>query len=330
MKRTAPFIATWLIASMLILGGVSGLQAEEVFVTIGGGDFTGVYFPTGVAIAKMFNHARLTHGIRATVEATTGSPFNLNAIMAGYMDFGLAQADDQHHAFKGLAEWREKGPQKELRSVFSIYHESLTLVAAMDAGITSIQDLKGKRVSLGDPRPTVDRIVMDALAAAGLDPERDIIQHNVIPSEAPFLLRDNRIDAYFFPVGHPSETIRIALASPRKTRIIPIAGPAVDRLVADNSYYVKETIKLQRLYPDLGKDVGDVETFGVMATFCTSANVPDEVVYAVTKAVFENLDDIRRQLPALADLKKESMLKGLSAPVHPGAQKYFREAGLTK
>ena len=328
-KMIINFIACF-ITSVLFNAGPSELQAEDVFMTIGGGDFSGVYFPAGLAIANMINNKRQDYGIRATVEATTGSTFNLNAIMAGYLEFGLAQADKQYHAVNGLVEWVKKGPQKELRAVFSIYHESVTLVAAVGAGINAIADLKGKRVSLGNPGSSQHRIVIDTLEAAGLDPKRDIFPQEVNASDAPALLQDKRIDAYFFTVGHPSETIRMALSSERKARIIPISGPVIGKLVADKSYYIKAPIQMQRLYPGLEGPMDDVDTFGVMATLCTSSRVPEEVVYAVTKVVFENLDGFRRQHPALVDLTKEGMLEGLSAPFHPGAIKYFREVGLMK
>jgi TRAP transporter TAXI family solute receptor len=144
------------------------------------------------------------------------------------------------------------------------------------------------------------------------------------------MLQDNRIDAYFFTVGHPSETIRKALSNERKARIIPISGPAIDRLVADHPYYIKSVIEMQRLYPDLAGHLDEVATFGVVATLCTSTRVSEEVVYTLTKIVFENLDEFRRQHPALVGLSKKSMREGLTAPLHPGAIKYYREAGLMK
>ena len=250
------------------------LQAEEVFITIGGGDFTGVYFPTGLAIADMINNRRHDYGMRATVEATMGSTFNVNAILAGHLDFGLAQSDIHYHAVTGLANWAKKGPQKELRAVFSLHNEPLTLVAAVDAGIEGIADLRGKRVSLGNPGFTQRRIVLDALASAGLDSESDIVPLTVFASEAPTQLQDNRIDAYFFTVGHPSETIRTALSTERKARIIPIFGPEIDKLVADNSYYIKSQIEMRQLYPDLEGQPDNVNTFGVVATLCTSSRIP--------------------------------------------------------
>lgn len=326
IKKTNIWIGL-LLAILVFITCPAGLQAQQVFITIGGGDFSGVYFPTGLAIAKLLNSKREIYGIRATVEATSGTTFNLNAIMAGYLEFGLAQSDAQYRAFNGLAEWAKKGPQKELRAVFSLHHETVTLVGAVDAGIRTIADLKGKVVSTGNPGSSQHRIVMDALKAAGLDPKRDFTPFRVMASEVPALLQDSRIDGFFFTVGHPSEVIQRALSGNRKARIIPISGPAIDKLIADNSFYIKSSIPVKRLYPGVG-DQADVATLGVIATLCTSAKMPEDVVYALTKEVFENLEALRWQNPAFYHLTKQGMLDGLSAPLHPGALRYFKETGM--
>lgn len=315
---------------MFIFAGPSGADAEDVFVSIGGGDVSGVYFPTGLAIARMVNAKRQDYGIRATVEATPGSTYNLNAIMAGYMDFGMTQADKQYHAFNGAAEWAEEGPQADLRAVFSIYPESVTLIAADDAEINAIEDLKGKRVSLGNPGSSQHRVIINILEAFGIDPEKDLVAQTVYASDAPDQLQDDLIDAYFFTVGHPNETVKRGLSGMRKAHLVPISGPEVDRLMADKVYYTRYRIPMQRLYPDLTGRIEDVDTLAVLATFCTSSRVPEQIVYVVTKEVFENLDYFRQQHPALAVLTKEGMLEGLHAPLHPGAIRYYREAGLMK
>ena len=305
-----------------------GAVVEDVFATIGSGDYSGVYFPAGLAIAKRVNNRRDHHRIRATVEATPGAVFNLNAIAAGYMEFGITQADKEYQAVNGLAEWAESGPQEKLRSVFSLHHESLTLVAAVDAGIDSLSDLKGKRVSTGNPgSASQHRIVMDALDSVGIDPARDIFAHKVMASDAPALLQDNRLDAFFYTVGHPSEIVLKALSGERKARIVPIFGPSIDRMIAGNKMYSRSAIPVKRLYPDL-IDNNDIETFGVIATLCTSSDVPAEVVYALVKEVFENLETLREEHPAFSHLTREGMLQGLSAPLHPGALGYYKEAGL--
>jgi uncharacterized protein len=294
------------------------------FVTIGTGGITGVYYPTGGAIAKIVNAKRDTYHIRCTVESTGGSVFNINAVMAGDLDFGIAQSDRQYQAVKGLAEWKNKGPQTDLRAVFSIHPESVTLVAAQDAGIKTLADLKGKRVNIGNPGSGQRQNAIDALDAAGIDYKTDLTAESVKAAEAPGLLQDGRIDAFFYTVGHPSGAIKEATAGARKVAIIPITG--MEALFAKSPYYVKSYIPMDQ-YPD-AVNTGDVETFGVKATLVTSAKVPDEVVYAITKEVFENFDEFKKLHPAFAVLTKQGMLEGLSAPIHPGALKYYKEAGL--
>ena len=328
MKRNSAIllIACFLI-SLLFSAGRAEPQPGTVFITIGSGDVTGVYFPTGLTIAKMMNSKRGEYGIRASVESTRGSIFNVNALIAGYMEFGLVQSDIQYEAFHGLGPWEGKGPQKDLRAVFGIHHESLCLVAAVDSGIEKLTDLKGKRVNLGNPGSGQYRNSLDAIESVGINPDRDLIPTKLRATEAPALLHDNRIDAFFCTVGHPSETLQQAVAGPRKVRFIPITGPEVDRLIAEKSYYTMTTLPVGQFYPD-SENSGNVQTFGVIATLCTSAHVPDHVVYLLTKEVFENFEHFKSQHPAYAGLTKKGMLVGLSAPLHPGALKYFREAGL--
>jgi hypothetical protein len=328
MKRNVRVLwITLCIASLLSFAGPSNIGAEEIFIAIGGGDPSGVYFPAGLAIAKIVNQKRSVYGIRSTVEATTGSVFNLDAIMAGYLQFGLIQSDRQYQAVHGLDAWKTKGPQQELRAVFSLHPETVTLVAAMDAGIHTLADLKGKRVSTGNPGSSQHQMVKETLTAAGLDIDKDITPLKVMASDAPALLQDNFIDAFFFTVGHPSEIIRKALAGERKARIISISGPAIDRLVAEKPQYVHAVIPVKQLYPEAAEHP-QVQTLSVLATLCTSAKVPADVVYALTREVFESFEQLRRQHPALNRLTKEGMLKGLNAPLHPGARQYFKESGL--
>jgi len=315
------------VAGLIFHAAPAKLQAETVFITIGSGDFTGVYFPTGLTIAKMINNKRNVYGIRATVESTRGSVFNLNAIMAGYLEFGLAQSDVQNQAVEGLAEWAKQGPQEELRAVFSIHHESVCLVAAVDAGINTIADLKGKKVTLGNPGSGQYQNSIDALQAVGLDPKSDIYAEKAKASKAPVLLQDKRIDAFFCTLGHPSETLINATTGERKVRFIPITGPGIDQLIADQNYYTKTKVPVAKFYPGAENPV-DVNTFGVIATLCTSSKMPDNVVYAITKEVFDNFAEFKRQHPAFVFLAKEDMLKGLTAPLHPGALKFFKEVGL--
>lgn len=305
-------------------GGEEKAQTKTAFATIGTGGITGVYYPTGGAIAKIVNQKRDVYNIRCTVESTGGSVFNVNAVLAGDLEFGVVQSDRQYQAINGMAEWKDKGPQKDLRAVFSIHPESVTLVAAVDADINDIRDLKGKRVNIGNPGSGQRQNAIDALDAVGIDYESDLTAESVKAAEAPGLLQDGRIDAFFYTVGHPSGAIKEATAGARKVHFVPITG--IDALLKKYPYYAESYIP-KAFYPG-AQNEGDVKTFGVKATFVTSAKVPDDIVYAVAKEVFENFDDFKKLHPAYAVLTKKGMLEGLSAPIHPGAMKYYKEAGL--
>ncbi|MEE4355037.1 MAG: TAXI family TRAP transporter solute-binding subunit [Desulfococcaceae bacterium] len=329
MKRALLVSLAVLVGLMMMGTGPAPVQAKTTFVTIGTGGITGVYYPTGGAIAKIVNKKRKEYGIRATVESTGGSVFNVNAIMSGDLEFGVVQSDRQYQAVHGMAEWQDKGAQKDLRAVFSIHPESVTLVATVDSGIKTVADLKGKRVNIGNPGSGQRQNSIDALTAAGIDIDKDLTAEGVKASEAPGLLQDGRLDAFFYTVGHPSGAFKEATAGATKVRFIPVAGAGIDKLITEKPYYAKSRI-VSNLYPGADNKEEFIDTFGVKATFCTSVKVPDEVVYAITKEVFDNLDDFKKLHPSFADLSKEGMLEGLSAPLHPGAEKYYKETGLLK
>jgi hypothetical protein len=326
MKKGIVLSIALLFAVVMIMGGApTDAQAKLKFVTIGTGGITGVYYPTGGAIAKMVNKKRSEYGIRATVESTGGSVFNINAIMAGDLEFGVAQSDRQYQAIEGIADWKDKGPQKDLRAVFSIHPESVDLIAAVDANINSLADLKGKRVNIGNVGSGYRKNAIDALVANGLDFEKDFHAESLKAAEAPGLIQDGRIDAAFYTVGHPSGYYKEATSGVRKVKFVPITN--IDSLLEKYPYYAKSAT-LMKNYPGAVNDEEAVPTFGVKATFVTSAKVPDDVVYAITKEVFDNFEAFKKLHPAYEGLTKEGMLTGLSAPLHPGALKYYKEAGL--
>ncbi|MDJ0949402.1 MAG: TAXI family TRAP transporter solute-binding subunit [Alphaproteobacteria bacterium] len=315
-----------LIASATALGlslAASAASAEGQFITIGTGGVTGVYYPTGGAICRLVNKGRKEHGIRCSVESTGGSVYNLNTIRAGELDFGVAQSDWQYHAYNGTAKFKEKGANKDLRAVFSVHPEPFTVVARKDAEVKNFQDLKGKRVNIGNPgsgqRGTME-VVMKAMGWSKTDFQ---LASELKSAEQSAALCDNKIDAMVFTVGHPSGSIKEATTSCESV-LVNVSGSAVDKLVADNDYYRKATIP-GGMYRGNDKDV---QTFGVGATFVTSAKVPEKVVYQLVKAVFENFGQFRKLHPAFANLKESEMIKdGLSAPLHPGAAKYYKEKG---
>jgi len=313
-----------LTVSVLMSSGL--VLAKTSFVTIGTGGITGVYYPTGGAIAGMVNKKKKEYGIRATVESTGGSVFNVNAVMNGDLEFGIVQSDRQYQAYYGLAEWKDKGAQKNLRSVFAIHPESLTLIAAVDSGIRDIKDLRGKKVNIGNPGSGTRQPAIDALETVGIDINKDLKAESIKASEAPSLLQDGRIDAFFYVVGHPNGAIKEATSGARKVRFASVTG--MDKLLAKHPYYANTVIS-HVMYPG-AQNEKDIATIGSKATLVTSAKVPDEIVYAITKEVFENFEAFKKLHPAYATLTKKNMLEGLSAPIHPGALKYYREAGLIK
>jgi TRAP transporter TAXI family solute receptor len=325
MKKSLLVVTALFFGLSLFIGsGQTPAQAESTFVTIGTGGVTGVYYPTGGAICRLVNKGRKTHGIRCSVESTGGSVYNLNTIAAGELDMGVAQSDWQYHAYNGTSKFADKGANKDLRAVFSVHPEPFTVVARADSGIKTFTDLKGKRVNIGNPgsgqRGTME-VVMGALGWTKSDFK---LASELKSAEQSKALCDNKVDAMVFTVGHPSGSIKEATTSCDAV-IVSVSGKEIDKLVADNDYYRTATIP-GGMYRGTAEDV---KTFGVGATFVTSAKVDEKVIYEVVKAVFENFGDFKKLHPAFKVLKKEEMIKdGLSAPLHKGAIKYYKEAGL--
>jgi len=324
MKKALVFCIAALFGLVLFMGTAPVQAGDQTFVTIGTGGVTGVYYPTGGAIARLVNKGKKTHGIRASVESTGGSVYNLNAIRAGELDMGVAQSDWQYHAYNGTSKFEKKGANKDLRAVFSVHPEPFTVVARKDSGIKNFADLKGKRVNIGNPgsgqRGTME-VVMKAMGWTKADFK---LASELKSAEQSKALCDNKIDAIVFTVGHPSGSIKEASTSCDSV-MVNVTGPAIDKLVSANDYYRTAVIP-GGMYRGTATDTN---TFGVGATFVSSAKVPENVIYNVVKAVFENFDQFKKLHPAFANLKKEEMIKdGLSAPLHDGAKKYYKEAGL--
>ena len=308
-----------LAASMMAPSAV----AQAKFMTIGTGGVTGVYYAAGGAICRLVNKDRAKHGLRCSVESTGGSVFNVNTIRAGELDFGVAQSDVQYNAYKGLKQFEKDGPYTDLRSVFSLHPEPFTVLARKEAGIKTIEDLKGKRFNVGNPGSGTRAAADELIAALGWKMSDFGLASELKADEHGAALCDNKIDAFFYGVGHPSANIQ----DPTTTcgaKLVPVTGPAVDKLVSTAPYYAKVDIP-GGLYSG---NPNPTPTYGVLATLVTSSKVADNVVYELVKVVFENFDDFKKLHPALAHLDPKKMIKdGLSAPLHPGAVKYYKEKG---
>lgn len=300
-------------------------HAEEKFITIGTGGQTGVYYVVGQSICQLVNRDTAKTQVKCNAPSTGGSVANLNSIADKQMDMGIAQSDWQFHAYNGSSSFEGKKNDK-LRAIFSIHPEPFTVMARDDSGIKSFDDLKGKRVNVGDPGSGTRATMNVILNAKGWTDKEFKVASELKPAEMASVMCDNNLDAVTYNVGHPNGALKEAAAS-CNAHLVPVTGEAIDKLVADHAYYAKATIP-GGLYK--GTD-NPVESFGVYATLVTSADVDNDKVYAVVKAVFDNFDRFKRLHPAFENLKQEDMIKNaLSAPLHEGAVRYYKEKGWLK
>lgn len=313
------------LTSLAIAGALTMSPAAyaEEFITIGTGGVTGVYYPTGGSICRLVNKGRKEHGVRCSVESTGGSVYNINTIREGELEFGVAQSDWQYHAYNGSSRFEEQGAFEGLRAVFSVHPEPFTVVARADSGVTNFDDLKGKRVNIGNPGSGQRGTMEVLLEAKGWSTGDFALATELKAAEQSAALCDNQIDAMVYTVGHPSGSIQEATTACDSV-LVTVDGPAVDGLIADNAFYRTATIP-GGMYR--GND-NDTMTFGVGATLVSSTDVSADTVYTLVKAVFENFEDFKKLHPAFANLKPEEMATaGLSAPLHDGAAKYYKEQG---
>ena len=310
--------------SGLALAPVQGASGADKVLSVGTGGINGVYFPLGGAICRQIETGRGNPGQRCMVESTDGSVSNINAVLSGELDLGLAQGDAQYTAVKGLGPFKEQ-PQPRLRALFSLYPELFTVVARQDAAIQRIDALNGKRVYAGEPGSATRAIAELVLEANGVKPQDLTLVAGMNPAELGPALCDRRIDAFALIAGHPNASVQQA-TSACAAGIVAVAGTAIDRLVGEHPFLAKAEVP-GGMYRGTQRAQA---SFGVFAAVVASADLPEATAYLVTRAVFENFDAFKRAHPALANASKESMLLGNTAPFHPGAMRYFRESGLLK
>jgi len=302
----------------------SAAFAQQKFITIGTGGITGVYYAVGGAICRLVNKDRAKHGYRCSVESTGGSVYNVNTIKAGELDFGLAQSDVQYQSYKGTGPFKE--PYGDLRAVMSVHPEPFTVLARKEANIKTFADFKGKRMNVGNPGSGTRSAMEELLVAMNMKMSDFALASELKADEHGPALCDNKIDGFFYGVGHPSANIQ----DPTTTcgaKLVPLTGPAIDALVKKSPYYAYATIP-GGLYAN---NPEPTRTYGVLATIVTSSKVPADTVYLITKAVFDNFDEFKKLHPAFAHLDPKNMVHdGLSAPLHEGAARYYREKGWIK
>ena len=312
------------IYKLSLLGILSTPVFSSQFITIGTGGVTGTYYPTGGAICRFVNQYKKESKIRCSVESTDGSLYNLNTLKNGELDFGIVQSDIVYQASKGEGAFKDAKFPK-LRSVIAIYPELLTLVTKKDSNINKLLDIKGKRINLGNSGSGNETTALALFEESGIN-KNDLKQVGTFSaSEMPDALKNNKIDGYFYMVGHPTANIKDA-ANSTDIKIIPIDDNILENLIDKYPYFAKGHIQAGTYR---GQE-DEIPTFGVKAVLVTNENVNEHTVYLLVKAVLENFDEFKKLHPAYENLTKESLLNGLSAPLHDGAKKYFEEAGLIK
>jgi len=330
MKRVSLFaVGAAFVGAVSIAAVSTPATAAKTFITIGTGGPTGVYFVVGNSICRMLakgaaqgRKSGRKHGINCAAPSTGGSTYNIGQISQGELDFGVAQSDWQYHAVKGTKPKKVK-PFGKLRAVFSVHPEPFHIIVGAKSGISGWGGLKGKRVNIGNPG-SGQRGTMEVLMEAHGTKAGDFAQATELTStEQSKALCDGKIDAYGYTVGVPNAGVAVATDG-CNAKIINLNSSVEKGLVGKFPYYAFATIP-KGTYKTSDSDV---TTFGVKATFVTSADQPDNVVYEVVRSVFENIEDFRKLHPAFKNLDPKDMIKdGLSAPLHPGAIKYYKEKG---
>nr|WP_233469670.1 TAXI family TRAP transporter solute-binding subunit [Neorhizobium petrolearium] len=312
----------------LAAAGIGFAAAQSpAFFRIGTGGTAGTYYPIGGLIANAISGAgdKGVQGLVATAVASNGSVANINAIQGGSMESGFSQSDVAYWAHSGTGLYEGKGKVEDLRLIATLYPETIHLVARKDANIKSVADLKGKRVSIDEPGSGTIVDARIVLAAYGLS-ESDIKAEHMKPGPAGERLRDGGLDAYFFVGGYPTGAIS-ELATSAGISLVPITGPEADKMLSEYKFFSKDIVPA-----DTYKDVGETPTISVAAQWVTSAKQPDDLVYNITKVMWN--DATRAALDAGHAKGKmitlQNAVTSLGIPLHPGAERFYKEAGVLK
>ncbi len=325
MKRTITRRALAVGAALLVAG--TAAFAQQSFFSIGTGGTSGTYYPIGGLIANAISATgeNGVEGLVATAVSSNGSVANINAIQSGASESGFSQSDVAYWAHSGTGLYEGKGAVSDLRLIATLYPETLHIVARADAGIKSVADLKGKRVSIDEPGSGT---IVDArlvLAAYGLS-EKDITAEYLKPGPSGEKMRDGALDAYFFVGGFPAGAITELAASTAIT-LVPVSGPEAEKLIADNQFFAANTVPAETY-----KGVPEMQTISVAAQWVTSAKQSEDLVYNITKSLWS--DATRKALDAGHAKGKQITLENATTsagiPFHPGAEKFYKEAGVLK
>lgn len=332
MKKLLSFV---LMLGMICCLGTASAQ-EMTFFRIGTGGTGGTYYPIGGLISHCISNPPGSRpceeggscgvpGLVAIAQSANGSVANINSIKSGVLEAGFSQSDVAYWAYTGTGIFKEKGAVEDLRALANLYPETIHLVARKGAGIKSVKDLKGKRVSLDEPGSgtLVDaRIILEAYGLT----EKDIKADYIKPNPAIEKIKDNQMDAFFIVAGYPTGAV-VELTSSIGAELIPINGPEADAIIEKYGFFAKDIVPAETY-----EGIGETESLSVGAQLIVSSKVDEKLVYDITKALW---NDKSRKLLDKGHAKgkvitKETALDGVGIPLHPGAEKYYKEAGLLK
>lgn len=325
--RNMLILQMMLIVATVNLSGLSSSMAEpeKNLVILSSRGAGGLYYPTAGAVANAVNLTRRAHGFRISVQSRRSSMSTLNRLISGEIYFAEIPQRLVYQAHRGLDDW-EGNPQTGLCSVFNTHPDYITLIAAVESGIRTLRDLKGKRVGIGSPGSDLHANAVEILAAAGIKYETDLSAIDDSLVTVPDLLQDGDIDAFFYPVGKLSRPLANLISGTKQVHLVAVAGPGIDALIAANPFYEKAVVPMT-MYPGLD-DNGGIEALGVKTSLITSCGIPDQTVYIIAKETFENLEPFAKRHPTASMMTGKAMIEGLPAPVHPGAMKYYKESGM--
>ena len=315
-------IKKWAAAMATVLAFAGAAHAQQFF-RIGTGGTAGTYYPVGGMIA---NAVSQPGKIVATAQASNGSLANVNAVASGSMEAGFSQSDVATWAYTGTGAFEGKPKVSDLRMIANLYPESIHLVVKKGSGIRSVADLKGKRVALDEPGSGTLINARMVLAAWGVK-ESDIKPEYIKPNQAGDKLKDGALDAFFFVGGAPAGAIAELASGGTGIELVPLTGAPADQLRRANPYFAVDTIAAGTY-----KDVPQVQTLAVGAQLVTSAKVPADTVYEITKAMYS--DSTQKTLQAGHAkgkfITRQNAVQGVGIPFHPGAERFYKEVGLLK
>lgn len=310
-------IRTLGLAAALV--AASAAHAQQQFVTVLTGGTSGVYYPLGVALSKVYGDN--IPDVRTSVQSTKASAENLNLLQAGRGEVAFALGDAVSDAWNGNEEAGFKNKLDKLRGLAGIYDNYIQIVALADSGIKTLADLKGKRVSVGAPRSGTELNARAIFKGAGMS-YNDLGKVEYLPfGESVELIKNRQLDATLQSAGLGVASIR-DLANAVNIVVIPVSADVVNN-IGDAAY--QPAMIPANTYQG---QAADVPTVAIRNILVTHAGVPDDVVYGMTKSMFESLDQLTAAHAAARAIKAEGAADGLPLPLHPGAERYYREAGL--